>query len=113
MVISIDAQAIEPSLSEAIAPAMPATLDSLADGAVDALTGGSSRWPVGTGFSKASFGTEIRGDTVVVTNSAVRGGFPYPVVVEARTGAAADTLADAEAALVKQADRAVEDALNG
>ena len=90
--ISLDSTDI-PDLSGIVAEALPAYVDELGAQAVVVLSGPLSSWPVDTGLSKASFEHLVREDGAHLTNQALSAtGFPYPVVVEARQGAAESTV---------------------
>ena len=61
--------------------------------AVRDLEGSRSNWPEDTGESKRSFGFDVRGQRIDITNSASdSAGKPYPLILERRGHYAEDTL---------------------
>lgn len=61
--------------------------------AVRDLEGSRSKWPEDTGESKRSFGFDVRGQRIDITNSASdSSGGPYPLILERSGHYAEDTL---------------------
>ena len=96
----------DPELDKIVSAALGAAPELVGEGIVETLQSATSAWPVRTGLSKASFGSRVDGDRIVITNLQF-----YAIFVENRKKPGKKTIRSLNRQILKRLNKQLEERL--